>query len=452
MIRRRTSPVKSIRSCAASNSCNIMTEQSHRPNAASFAEALPQYLGPEKLRQLRLIAKGLFVSDTLVEDLVQAYQSWHAAVTGRQSEKGREKILRRLFGDEPMALLYLVDGRNCIPGFLAALDPIPKTISGVLPAAGVLQDPQSYLHPSDPLLTQTDRVAPARSAREALLLRFSTRHGELLASSDIVHDFAVIARSNPAFIAEQPSVQGPLRSCLSPLLYALDRSRPVSAGQKLLTPQRIIGTNCAILRYRNIALALDDKNNLLACFPAAQPGLAPFLKDELKRAANNPELQLHSFSLADCDEKTLGTFSLKDKPLKISTKSFLSFLSKLPGSPDTMRRVSDRFTVTEAAKLFLARVAHSNRIDPARFRKRNAEKRSVKFHYRQTGPWIFAFHKQMLRQVLFDKKAAAEPPPIKEKRKGRRRGQGPSGPRRSGGKHRPTHKRPGRTKDSVKPQ
>ena len=94
-------------------------EEAPTPEKDPFISCLPELIPQTDLKAaFRATRKGVFVREDWEAKLIEVYRDWSKVQTGKESSKNDAKCHRRLFGEEKPKLYYLLDGKDCLTGYL----------------------------------------------------------------------------------------------------------------------------------------------------------------------------------------------------------------------------------------------------------------------------------------------------------------------------------------------
>jgi hypothetical protein len=94
-------------------------QQAREASLVKFIESLKGNKGFEASRnQIRVVPKGLFVSESAIESVAETFQRWMLQESQGIADKSIEKTKQWLFDGSTPERLYLVEGKSVLTGFL----------------------------------------------------------------------------------------------------------------------------------------------------------------------------------------------------------------------------------------------------------------------------------------------------------------------------------------------
>ena len=377
-----------------------MSEEQNPPQGAqppapvstpTFFDRLPEYFqNHEIVGAFRLAKEGVFVAESMLDSLLEAYQRWTKEAAGTGEGKSLEKIRRRLFGEGSIPLYYVLDGKRCLAGFIIRgekPDPrrsrIPVYQANLLPT---LDD----IHPRDPYLQSVPAFSMRMTPHEGFVMEVLREGKKLDVSEDALRDFAAAVRSSPQLSAKYPDARRALRFALRPLVELLAEAREVPENQRMLLPSRLRGkSGLKFLRSRALTFVVASEKKLAGCFLTKGKSLSPFIKREITEMVKaGKEASPRGFSPESQKKHCVGRTWSQSIAFHLNSRALIQFLKQLERSPRTRKKLPSHYTTYDVLERFVSLFRNSKPIDErellGKLRRREAFAK-----YRRTGSWIF---------------------------------------------------------------
>lgn len=350
----------------------------------SFFSCICDYFSDYECKELfRAVKQGVFVHEDAVDKLLDAYQKWLAQRTESSSEKSAAKCKRRIFGTEEPKLYYLIDGKLCLPGYLAPCE-IGSLFKKIPVSQASMLDTNEYLHPRDPIFQSLSHVTAVMDPSKGFLLKFESKKRVFWATIDTVKQFAKFANWQD-FEREESRKElkdnteskndsrrhersKPLRDYVAPLQSCVIKSRPIANEHKLLIPNLSISRKANnddkivnYYRFQDVVFIISADNKIDYCYCVDGRNLSAFVRSEFSIA------QTEFRSLLEPTRKpnprAIGALSINKKYYLVYMKAFLKFLTMAPKTPPFKKKIPVRYCVMDALRQFVAMAREMKKIN-----------------------------------------------------------------------------------------
>lgn len=366
------------------------------PVESLFLQDLSSKLPPQVAKtKLRRTANGVFVSEELLDTLIEIYQAWLQEKLTAGQGKSTEKCKRRLFGSEDPELFYLIEGKICLVGYLitqpldlAAPSPIPAYRAGLLGT-------QDYLHPRDPMLGTIRGAFSRMSTQHGLVLEVPVGEKRYTAPPERISEYAAIVRHSWKLDRSFPYIKRALRYAIEPFAKALTRAQPVLRRQKLLVWEKYrTDDSVTYLQLGTLVFAISANNTVLGCYERMGRNLIDFYLRELHEGAKRIRAGSQKLfkdvifprkrSRYICKLKGDGGFYL------LSGRALGEYLRQAPSSFALRKTLPKRYTAIDAFSEFVRLFTEAVLLDISmlpKFLHESLPKKDAKFL--KAGPWLF---------------------------------------------------------------
>ncbi len=363
---------------------------------AAFFDSLPKFFQSHELANgFRVVKDGVFVQEDRLDALVKAYQDWLKENSGNPEGRSLEKCWKRLIGTEEPVLLYALDGKRCIPGFVVKSEAPNPQVSKIPVYRASLLPTSSSLHPRDPFI---ERMAPVRTrtnTNEGLVLEFPSASGRVDVTEQALSQFAQFARSSPRLLARYPDAKKALRNVVEPLKDMLASARVSPPGQRLLVPNTLRGkSNLRFLKSQGVYFVIEGEHKLLTTFCIVGKALPKFIRSEIDAMAKAKQF-LQGFEPLSPKKGCIGKLFTQGIAFHLHMGALLQFLKQAQSQPKLRKKLDTHFTVVELIERLVALYRSSQPVDEitllGKLRRREAYAK-----YRRTGNWVFVLQEKTI--------------------------------------------------------
>ncbi len=325
--------------------------------------------------------------------------------------------MRRLFETAQPVLYYLLDGNRCLPGYLMPIAGLRREQHQHIPHYGAnLLDTAEYLHPRDPILQTISGLKAEMRPHYGLVLSLTLNGRPQTITGDALTDFSKTAREMPYLAAEYPSLAGPVRDAINPLVDLLRASRPVGRKERLLIPLRYREQDkFRMLRAGPLVFVMQEPEIIVGCFGTSVRTAQRVLKEDLERLRSGQGgRRPKGFELsASRKAPFLGRIVLGKGAFLVDPRAVLQFFHFTRRAHLSAKVLALRYTALEVLETFAlffaaAKPEQQTRAHAAQKRTRSNDKQTVR--YRRNGAWIFGVDGQnIIRQCLMRARTGALP-------------------------------------------
>ncbi|MBX7137110.1 MAG: hypothetical protein K1X83_03930 [Oligoflexia bacterium] len=369
----------------------------------TFLLELTKHLGREQiLSNLRVLTKGLFVSEPFAQTLVAKYQEWHKTVTGSFSQQSDERARKHLFGQEDPKVYYLIEGKQCLTGFLAALPFAQPDRLPIPHYPGSLIDAATQLHPKDPFLQSAAGIKAVTDLAKGLQFSLQVKRWEYRISPELLQRFSEMVIQSRRLNREFDQVQRGLRYALPALSTVLSRARLLRGKKKTLIPSKFRrDPKLKLVRFKRLYFVLLDENRIDHIYELRARNLVIFLRQELDLLKRDKHSQrIGGLSLAIKPGPSAGFISIKGHKLRISRRVFSRFLEGLLRLRESPAELPSHYTLRDAIKLLAQLLQQGTWIPKREIPQRIFEKLAGHETLIQSGQWYFIISGEIIESAL----------------------------------------------------
>ena len=367
------------------------TQQARIASIVQFIESLKSNKGFEPYRaQIRVVPKGLFVADGVVDVVVAAFQKWLLAACQGAADKSLEKTKQWLFEGSQPERLYLVEGKSVLTGALIpAAIPTPQRFA--LPYyLGSLLPAGEYLHPADPELQGIPGVTIAQG-RLGLEVRVTRRDSQLLIPESVLKSFREIAEGSRFLQRRYPGCEKSLLVACKALIAIVRRARRVPRKYPMIAPHDVIVSKAKHLRAAGKFLFVEEQAVITRILEMHGRHLSTFLRAELVRA---PREKLGSFKLTPKHRDLMGFYEAKGRRTSVHARAFSEFAELIRRAREPRERFTGWFSSADCFERFASLYQLSQPIEKRRIAA-SLERFGIEGHsFRICGGWIFALSRE----------------------------------------------------------
>lgn len=296
---------------------------------------LPELVPQETIRShIRVTPQGVFVQESCVPTVVEAYRTFLTAQSGGAVSKSDRKCIKRLFGTEEPTRYYLIEGSQSMLGNLIVHEIAQPQQFGMPFYLGSLQATSDYLHPRDPMFVSLPHVT-ARAHQGGLEVAVTSKGKDLRFTTEFTKNFCALVSRSSRLREEFPEASNSLRDGLKALIEILPKARPAAKSDFLLIPQSITKSSRALfLRRGKLIVAANAQRELVACYELHGANFVRFVREEFahwhREQRNRP---VGAFVLSPPRARTLGEFVIGKQKTPLAARAFKDYVSSLMNAP-----------------------------------------------------------------------------------------------------------------------
>lgn len=367
------------------------TQQARMASIVQFIESLKGNKGFEPYRaQIRVVPKGLFVAEAVVDVVALAFQKWLLAASQGAADKSLDKTKQWLFEGAAPERLYLVEGKSVLTGVLipaAIATPqrftLPYYLGSLLPAG-------EYLHPADPELQGLSGVTIAQG-RLGLEIRITRRDAQLLIPENVLKSFRQIATGSRFLQRRYPGCERSLVVACKALIVIARRARRVPRKYPLVAPHDVIISKSKHLRAAGKFLFVEDQGVITRILEMHGRHLSDFLRSELLRA---PREKLGTFKLTPKHRDLMGFYEVRGRRTAVHARAFGEFVELIRRAREPRERLTGWCNAADCFERFASLYQLSQPIDKRRIAA-SLERFGIEGQsFRICGGWIFALSRE----------------------------------------------------------
>lgn len=367
------------------------TQQARNASLIQFIESLKSNKPFETHRaQIRVVPKGLFVAEGIVDLVAQTFQKWLLVASQGAADKSLEKTKQWLFEGQEPERLYLVEGKTVLTGVLiqAAVGTpqrfgLPYYLGSLLPAG-------EYLHPADPELQGIKGVSISQG-RIGLEIRITRRDGSLLIPEAVLKSFRDIAQGSRFLQRRYPGCEKSLVVACQALVAIARRARRVPRKYPLIVPHDVLVSKTKQVRAAGKFIFVEDKGVVVRIIELHGRHLSDFLRSELIRA---PREKLGSFKLTAKHRDLMGFYEARGRRTSVHARAFSEFAELIRRAREPRERFPGWFNSADCFERFASLYQTSQPIEKRRIAA-SLERFGIEGHsFRICGGWIFALSRE----------------------------------------------------------
>jgi hypothetical protein len=356
-----------------------------------FLDGLKDLFPRELLKDaVRITPHGLFVEKGSFQKVIEGYQAWLRKRTGGTVVKSVDKCVKRLFGSHEPPQFYLVEGKQCLLGYMVPCE-VQQPQKYNLPFyLGSLLDTREYLHPRDPFLMEL-RGVEVTPKPQGVEVKFTAQRRSIRVAADVLKQFSQLAANSHKLLEKNSRAGTALRDSLEALIRLVGKAQPVMENEPLLVPSRNKERRgLSYLRLGTLVFVLERAETLVGCYELRGKNFQRMLRQELTALARNCRgHRIGAFELPKGRSKYLGSIEIKNEHYLVHPRAFSQFLDSIRGSAALRESFAGGFTVADCIKKMPYIFASSERVEPrqiANYLEKNAPRGA---RYRVRDEWIF---------------------------------------------------------------
>jgi len=366
-------------------------QQARDATIVQFIESLKGNKGFEQHRsQIRVVPKGLFIADGVVDLVAQEYQKWILVASQGVADRSLEKTKQWLFGTGHPERLYLVEGKNVLTGSLVPAGVgtpqrfgLPYYLGSLLPAGG-------YLHPADPELQGLGGVTISQG-RLGVEVQIKRRDGQILIPESMLKAFRSIAEGSRFLQRRYPGSEKSLLVACKALVTIARRARRVPRKYPLVVPYDVLTSKTKHVRAAGKFLFVEEKGVVTRIIELHGRHLSDFLRAELVRA---PREKLGSFKLTPKHRDLMGFYEARGRRTSVHARAFAEFVELIRRAREPRERFTAWCSSADCFERFASLYQLSQPIEKRRI-SGSLERFGIEGHsFRLCGGWIFAISKE----------------------------------------------------------
>ena len=366
-------------------------QQARDATIVQFIESLKGNKGFEQHRsQIRVVPKGLFIAEGVVDLVAQEYQRWLLAASKGAADKSLEKTKQWLFGTGELERLYLVEGKSVLTGSLVIANVgtpqrfgLPYYLGSLLPAG-------EYLHPADPELQGITGVTISQG-RLGIEVHIKRRDGQVLIPESMLKAFRGIAAGSRFLQRRYPGCEKSLLIACKALITIVRRARRVPKSYPIVVPYDLITSKTKHLRAAGKFLFVEEKGVVTRIIEMHGRHLSDFLRSELVRA---PREKLGSFKLTPKHRDLMGFYEARGRRTSVHARAFSEFVELIRRAREPRERFTTWCGAADCFERFASLYQLSQPIEKRRI-SASLERFGIEGHsFRLCGGWIFAISKE----------------------------------------------------------
>ena len=317
-----------------------------------FIGAIGSLLPREELKNsIRVTPRGVFVEERGFHRLVEAYQLWLKNQTGGEVTKSTDKCIKRLFDTLQPPQYYLVEGKQCLLGFLVKCSIEQPQRYGIPFYLGSLLDTREYLHPRDPFLASMKNVEIFHKPL-GLELKVPFKGKSIRLPAEVLKDFAALAQNSSKLLEKNPQAGRSLRDSLMVVIRLLGKTREISDKEPLLIPSRY--RNKKDLKYFGLGslVFVTERGGVLAgCYELRGKNFVLLVRNEVELSARAARgRQIGAIELPPRRSRFVGAIQVKHDRYWLHPRAFREFIDQAPHAPSLRESFSGPFTIFDCLK------------------------------------------------------------------------------------------------------
>lgn len=368
--------------------------------------ALPDIWDEESIfNSLRLCPKGLFVAEDKWESFVEIFQSWYQDFSPQNKVLNRERAVRKLTGGDTLTVLYLIDGKRCLPGYWVPMDSEGNQKVKIPRATGITQDPRSALHVRDPSL-KSQKGLDVQLDRNGLRILVEGKGKTFLFTTETALQSYTVFSLSKRVASRVPSIQSGVRELVVHLSDLMKQFRPLG-GRGAFVPLRYsreLNKNRSLRLFSWGTIHLigeemeEDKYLVHFAYDLVGKSLRKFLSEEID-AARTEQRKPKGIHLYRSAGRSLGTVSLDGESVRIHTGAFQNYVSAGTASGLFTRFFRKKFDLLDILSDFASCFGESSWVRQEELPKSALMNIRGKALFRVKKPWVFCMKS---RSELFD--------------------------------------------------
>ncbi|NLF24037.1 MAG: hypothetical protein GX589_00045 [Deltaproteobacteria bacterium] len=366
-------------------------EGGRRDSVHLFVGVIGEYLSRQELQNhIRITPNGVFVEESGFSRVVESYQDWLKKHTGGEVTKSTEKCVKRLFESPQPQKFYLVEGKQCLLGYLIKCH-IEQPQSYNLPFyLGSLLDTREYLHPRDPFLAAQKNVEVIHKPLGAEF-KLPFKKKSLLVPTQALKDFADLARGSIKLLERNPEAASSMRESLRTLIRVLSRVQPIGEKETLLIPAKHRSKSALkYFRLGSLILVTAKGEVLLDCYELRGKNYARLLQEEVEALGRiSRGRQIGALELPKKRSRYIGAVQLKHERIMLHFRALREFIDQIPASASLRESFSGRFTVYDCLNKISFIIAGTERAERRQVMAYLGKDAPRNARFRVKDEWIF---------------------------------------------------------------
>lgn len=334
-------------------------EESSRSSVALFIEQVGKLLPREIVEsKIRATSDGLFLQEEVLDRLITTYQEWLVRESGGMVHKSTQKCVRRLFDADRPSYYYLIEGKQCLVGYLVPLQMESPQKLGVPVFRGSPLSTKDYLHPKDPLLTTHPNIE-AQLRPEGLELTLTVRERKFRCTLATLKQFAQLAKQSRRLTEELGGYGESLREVVQAFMHMLGRCAPARPEQRMLVPYGPPQRKFELLSHGSFIVVLEQGGVIKDLYELDGRNLSEFLQREIP-SLRRGRLPLENFQLGKHPD-TVGTIKILDEIYSLDVRLLSDMLALVKRSSTLREAIKGHYTIVDVLKKLIALLQYSER-------------------------------------------------------------------------------------------
>lgn len=269
----------------------------------------------------RLMKGGLFVAKSEAEAVLGEYRGWFSKAVGH--ELSEEKAGRKFFGEQ-RRLVYLMEGKRTLEGYIAACD-IPNPANFRKPFyLGSPTEATSALLPGDPALSAAGITVKAGPEQ---ILEFRIPGATVPVNMRVLKSFRNLATWYGALKEREREIGESLRSAALVFGAVLKDSKEGDVKSSLLRPIRLEKAKATLKQWKGLEIWIGPKFGVEALYSYAGRSLHGFLRDEISYGLGRiVKGRMGSFEFFNRKHKFIGAFQAHGKRHQLTGHAFQRYV------------------------------------------------------------------------------------------------------------------------------
>ncbi len=339
----------------------------------------------EARKSLRICGSGLFVSENSISLLTKSYERWIKSQTGKEIQKSTDKYLKKFFNSEEPKTYYLIDGKECLVGYIASeteniFNELKPSETKVPRYHGELLDPEWFLHPKDPIFSKLRGVTYESNSSKGSSISFEVKNKKIKLSTANLNRF--MKKIKEARVINHESI----RDALNPLAKILNQAKASPTKYCNIIPKSIVKKSPSLnLKWKTLSIILDKDNFIVGCFSNAGKAYRDSIDNEILSLQTKPPLtSVKSFTVSSSSMK----IKAHGMSLKLSQAAFSQYMRLLKRKK--LKKGDQRFLSIKSVITKLVNLIHKSGEPNEELLKELLDGQSPRNKmYRVNGNWVF---------------------------------------------------------------
>ena len=318
--------------------------------------------------KLRVTPAGLFIDEGLRPKLIEKYQEWLLKKTQGAVVKSERKCFKRLFGSEEPPEYYLVEGKNCLLGYLVACPVQQPQSMGIPFYLGSLTETRNYVHPRDPRLAAMENLELAATS-DGMELQVQVRGRTYRMQTPFLLTLRELAEHSPHLLRQFPELPHALRETVRAAVKLLKRAALVEKKQQILVPQRLANAKqMFFLRSGTLVFAAERGERLVECYELKGASLNHLIRQDLRAVTGGQKRGAHlgSLEIIPRDPRRIGSLRIRGEQFFVAPRALQDFVERVLDYPPLRSRLPARYTVAMCIEEFCVICQQSEQIAKAK--------------------------------------------------------------------------------------